>query len=131
MTRSVIFQAEDVMAAHRFKNDMQARLPELQRITETTSRFARLIDLHFQLVGNLVYSGLRGLRGWAEASRPGARLVACDGALPAAVRGQSGGSAANGGITWFVLPPFQDGLRYNERSIGPARRPSAGAMLGR
>ena len=56
--------------------------------------------------------------------------VAHDGVGLGSVQGRSGGSAANRGMTSFVLP-FAVGLRFTGETSFPARRLSAWAVLGR
>jgi len=55
MTRSVLFEAPDAAAALAAWQAVQALRPELETATGTTSRFAKLIDLHAQLAGNLLF----------------------------------------------------------------------------
>jgi hydroxymethylglutaryl-CoA reductase (NADPH) len=55
MTRSVLLEAPDAAAALALTQDLQTRRATLQSWVEETSRFARLIDIHHQIVGNLLY----------------------------------------------------------------------------
>ncbi len=55
MTRSVLFEAPDATTALLALNSIRAGLPKLKEIVEGTSRFARLIDLHSQIAGNLLF----------------------------------------------------------------------------
>jgi hydroxymethylglutaryl-CoA reductase (NADPH) len=55
MTRSVLFEAPDAAAALQALDSIRAGMPKLQQIVEGTSRFARLIDLHSQIAGNLLF----------------------------------------------------------------------------
>lgn len=55
MTRSVAVQAPDATAAARVASELPGRLAELQTVTAATSRFARLREVHTQLVGRLLY----------------------------------------------------------------------------
>ena len=55
MTRSIAVEAPDAVDAARIANELPGRLAELQAVTATTSRFARLQDLHTQVVGRLLY----------------------------------------------------------------------------
>ena len=55
MTRSVLFEAPDAAAALQALESIQAGFPKLQEIAGSTSRFAKLIDLHSQIAGNLLF----------------------------------------------------------------------------
>ncbi|MEM6579208.1 MAG: hydroxymethylglutaryl-CoA reductase [Pseudomonadota bacterium] len=55
MTRSVILRARNGAEAHEAWTSISARQDELDAIVQTTSRFARLIGLNRQIVGNLLY----------------------------------------------------------------------------
>ena len=55
MTRSVLFEAPDATAACVALDKIKAGLPQLQEVVEGTSRFAKLIDLHSQIAGNLLF----------------------------------------------------------------------------
>lgn len=55
MTRSVLLRARSAGDAHAAWASISARREALERIVESTSRFARLIDLNRQIVGNLLY----------------------------------------------------------------------------
>lgn len=55
MSRSVLAQAPDAETAVRVKNNLLTRLPDVKRVVEQTSRFARFLDVHFQIVANLLY----------------------------------------------------------------------------
>ncbi len=55
MTRSVLFEAPGAAAALQALQSIRAGLPKLQEIVEGTSRFARLIDLHSQIAGSLLF----------------------------------------------------------------------------
>lgn len=55
MTRSVLFEADDAETALNALTRIRRHFRELQAVTETTSRFAKLIDLHSQIVGNLLF----------------------------------------------------------------------------
>lgn len=55
MTRSVYFEAPDAGVAHRVARELDARREEMQAVVSGASRFARLIDLHFQYAGNLLF----------------------------------------------------------------------------
>ncbi len=55
MTRSILLEAPGAGEALAMVQKLKADLPGLQRIVSETSRFAKLLDLHPQYVGNLVY----------------------------------------------------------------------------
>ncbi|MCX6995496.1 MAG: hydroxymethylglutaryl-CoA reductase [Kiritimatiellaeota bacterium] len=55
MTRSVLLEAPDAVTALRIADAVAARPAELQAVVAETSRYARLLGLHRQLVANLLY----------------------------------------------------------------------------
>lgn len=55
MTRSILVEADSVAEVHAVYLDIQQQKEKLQQIVEKTSRFARLIHMHAQLVGSLLY----------------------------------------------------------------------------
>ncbi|UOQ56782.1 hydroxymethylglutaryl-CoA reductase [Leucobacter allii] len=55
MTRSVLFVAPGAVAAQRAARTIEARLGELQELVESGSRFARLLEAHPEIVGNLLF----------------------------------------------------------------------------
>lgn len=55
MTRSVLFEASDATAAVLAVERIKAGFPMLGKIVEGTSRFARLIGIHSQIAGNLLF----------------------------------------------------------------------------
>lgn len=55
MTRSVLFEAPDIVVAQQFVQALPGHRPELEKAVGATSRFARLLDVHTQVVGTLVY----------------------------------------------------------------------------
>ncbi|MEM6498385.1 MAG: hydroxymethylglutaryl-CoA reductase [Pseudomonadota bacterium] len=55
MTRSVILRAQNGAEAQAAWASISARQDELDALVQTTSRFARLIGLNRQIVGNLLY----------------------------------------------------------------------------
>jgi hydroxymethylglutaryl-CoA reductase (NADPH) len=55
MTRSVLFEAPDAIAAFQCLEKIKASLPEFGPVVAGTSRFAKLIDLHSQIAGNLLF----------------------------------------------------------------------------
>ena len=55
MTRSVLLEAPDAAAALRVVQSIRAGFPGLAAVAEQTSRYARLLDFHHQIAGNLLY----------------------------------------------------------------------------
>ena len=55
MTRSVLVVAPNAQGARALVEFVDARRTELDQVAGTTSRFARLKDIHFEVVGHLVY----------------------------------------------------------------------------
>ena len=55
MTRSVLFETPDATAAVHALGKIKAGFSALEKIVEGTSRFARLIDMHSQIAGNLLF----------------------------------------------------------------------------
>lgn len=55
MSRSILLEAPDATAAVTMVRELQSDLPALQAVVSQTSRFAKILDLHPQFVGNLVY----------------------------------------------------------------------------
>ena len=55
MTRSVVVRATDGGAAFRAWQSISARTDEVQAVIATTSRFAKLVDMNRQIVGNLLF----------------------------------------------------------------------------
>ena len=55
MSRSVLFEAADAGVALKALREIQAHMHLLQEVVATSSRFARLIDLHAQIAGNLLF----------------------------------------------------------------------------
>ena len=55
MTRSVLFEAPDAAVAVQALGKMKAGFSTLQQVVEGTSRFAKLINLNSQIVGNLLF----------------------------------------------------------------------------
>jgi hydroxymethylglutaryl-CoA reductase (NADPH) len=66
MTRSILLQADNASIALHCMNDLKKRLVEMQSIISQTSRFAQLIDTHFQIIGNLIYLRLEFTTGDAS-----------------------------------------------------------------
>lgn len=55
MTRSILLRGPDAEAAWTFSRALASRLPALQQVVAETSRYATLIDLASQQVGDLVW----------------------------------------------------------------------------
>jgi len=55
MTRSVVVEATTAVAGYELINNLRRREAEIATVVATASRFAKLKDLHYQLVGSLVY----------------------------------------------------------------------------
>lgn len=55
MTRSVLFEADDAQAALDAAGTLHDRLDELRDVVAAASRFARLIGLRHEIVGNLLF----------------------------------------------------------------------------
>lgn len=66
MTRSILLQAPDAQQARTYVNSVQKRQAEMQEQIRKTSRFATLIDQHFQIIGNLIYHRLEFTTGDAS-----------------------------------------------------------------
>ncbi len=58
MSRSILLEAPGVLAAAEAVRILTAAKQELATVTEGTSRFARLLDMRFQVVGNMIYMRL-------------------------------------------------------------------------
>ncbi|WP_281647827.1 hydroxymethylglutaryl-CoA reductase [Parendozoicomonas sp. Alg238-R29] len=63
MTRSILLEAEDASHALSAWQSLSARKEEMNMVVRETSRFARLIDLHHQIVGNMLYVRLEFTTG--------------------------------------------------------------------
>lgn len=55
MTRSVVLEAPDITIAHEVIASLEQHKDVMQAIIKETSRFARFLDMHTQVVGNLIY----------------------------------------------------------------------------
>ncbi len=55
MTRSILLEASDAAEAVRVVSALQSRKPDLAAVVETSSRFAKFLDLHAQIAANLLY----------------------------------------------------------------------------
>ncbi len=66
MSRSILLEADDAAAAVLALGSIKTRLPEMNAVVSESSRFARLIDLHSQVVANLIYLRLEFTTGDAS-----------------------------------------------------------------
>lgn len=55
MTRSILLEAENIVEANQALISIRENKSLLQNLIADTSRFARLLEIHSQLVGNLIY----------------------------------------------------------------------------
>lgn len=55
MTRSVLLEAPDAPEAIRVISSLQGRKTDIAKAVEASSRFAKFLDLHTQVVANLLY----------------------------------------------------------------------------
>lgn len=55
MTRSVAVQTQDIIGAHRLYNDLLLQKSTVATVAESTSAHIRFLDMHIQVVGNLLY----------------------------------------------------------------------------
>ncbi|MFC4373839.1 hydroxymethylglutaryl-CoA reductase [Nocardia halotolerans] len=55
MTRSILLEADDAYTAYTTVKQLEERFTELAEVVSGSSRFARLIDLHHQIAGNLLF----------------------------------------------------------------------------
>ncbi|MFP8965963.1 hydroxymethylglutaryl-CoA reductase [Pokkaliibacter sp. CJK22405] len=66
MTRSILLEAADAGVALNAWQRLQGLRDEMQAVVSQSSRFAKLIDLHHQIVGNLLYIRLEFTTGDAS-----------------------------------------------------------------
>lgn len=66
MTRSILLQAPHAGEALRCLQALKARQDEMQAQVSQSSRFAKLIDIHSQIIGNLIYLRLEFTTGDAS-----------------------------------------------------------------
>jgi hydroxymethylglutaryl-CoA reductase (NADPH) len=66
MTRSILLEADNAMVAHQALQSILQRKADMNQVVATTSRFAQLIDMHSQIVGNLIYLRLEFTTGDAS-----------------------------------------------------------------
>jgi hydroxymethylglutaryl-CoA reductase (NADPH) len=55
MTRSILLEADNVVEAYEAVLNLTQHKEAMQTIIAETSRYARLVDMHTQIVGNLIY----------------------------------------------------------------------------
>jgi hydroxymethylglutaryl-CoA reductase (NADPH) len=55
MTRSVLLEAPNITVAQEVVNSLQQHKDVMQALIKDTSRFARFLDMHVQVVGALIY----------------------------------------------------------------------------
>lgn len=55
MSRSVLFEAADAVVALRCLQTIKAEFSNFRTVVSQTSRFAKLIDMHSQIAGNLLF----------------------------------------------------------------------------
>lgn len=55
MTRSILLEADNVVDAYEALLNLKQHQEAMQAIVKETSRFARLLDIHTQLVGTLIF----------------------------------------------------------------------------
>lgn len=55
MTRSVLFEAPNAAIALQAVRNAKLRREEIAKVISKTSRFTKLLELNFQIVGNLIY----------------------------------------------------------------------------
>jgi len=66
MTRSILLEAPNAGVAVKRLQDLKNRHDDIQTVVAQTSRFAKLIDTHHQVVGNLIYLRLEFTTGDAS-----------------------------------------------------------------
>jgi len=66
MTRSILVEADSVAEVHQVYLDILKQKDNLQAVISETSRFAKLIDLHAQIVGSMLFLRFELLTGDAS-----------------------------------------------------------------
>ena len=66
MTRSILLEATTAVEAVMVADALKVRRDEMHALVATTSRFAELLDIHTQIVGNLLYVRLEFSTGDAS-----------------------------------------------------------------
>ena len=76
MTRSVLLEASTLQEAHEAVSGILKQKEDMQKMISETSRYARLLDIHSQQVGSLIY--LRFEFNTADAAGHNMTTLACD-----------------------------------------------------
>ena len=63
MSRSVLVEADSAVEAHQAYLSIRNQQDQLQQVISASSRFAKLIDMHAQIVGSLLYLRFELLTG--------------------------------------------------------------------
>jgi hydroxymethylglutaryl-CoA reductase (NADPH) len=66
MSRSVLFEAPDAIVAFQCLEKIKVEFPRFGPVVSSTSRFAKLIDMHSQIAGNLLFLRLEFTTGDAS-----------------------------------------------------------------
>ncbi|WFE68033.1 hydroxymethylglutaryl-CoA reductase [Thiomicrospira sp. R3] len=66
MTRSILLQANNASEALYAMRKLETQRSDMQAVISQTSRFAKLINSHFQIIGNLIYLRLEFTTGDAS-----------------------------------------------------------------
>ncbi|RPI03172.1 MAG: hydroxymethylglutaryl-CoA reductase [Calditrichaeota bacterium] len=66
MTRSIVMEAMDAKSALAARDSLTMRTQEIREVCENTSNFARLLDIHYQIIANLLYIRLEMSTGDAS-----------------------------------------------------------------
>ncbi|MBY4677280.1 hydroxymethylglutaryl-CoA reductase [Marinobacterium sp. CAU 1594] len=66
MTRSILLEADNATEALLALQSIQSRRDDMQAVVASSSRFAKLIDMHSQVVANLIYLRLEFTTGDAS-----------------------------------------------------------------
>lgn len=66
MTRSVVFTLDSAADAVLARDEIESRRDQLQEVVSGSSRFAKLIDVHYQIAGRLLFVRFKLLTGDAS-----------------------------------------------------------------
>jgi hydroxymethylglutaryl-CoA reductase (NADPH) len=66
MSRSILLEADDAWEAHQAIQSLKSRREAMNEVVGASSRFAQLIDMHSQVVANLIYLRLEFTTGDAS-----------------------------------------------------------------
>ena len=66
MSRSIVLQAPNALLAAKSLKSIQGLRAELDKVVQSTSRFARLLDIHSKIIANLIYIRLEITSGDAS-----------------------------------------------------------------